>query len=138
MPDCGPKVRGSWEDNIVSKCAYHLGLTFGDNRDSCTGQQRSHTETPGRLYNANADHTTELGKNYRVWANRPHPVVPEHKTGFRVGMEAASNHSVTFHRLRYPPWMVRHHALLYRACPGDTPLGQSSNERYDSITAGGA
>lgn len=34
-----------------------------------------------------------------------------------------SNHSVTFHRLRHPVWMTRHHALIYGACNASTPLG---------------
>jgi len=138
MPKCATKTYGPWEDNIISKCAWDLRLTFSDNRDSCSGQQRSHTENPGVLFNAQGLSQSEIDKRLRIWASLPHPIIPTREVGLKVGLDAASNHSVTFHRLHYPPWMVRHHALLYHACPSNTPLGNFANEKGDSITAGGA
>ena len=141
MPGCATEVLGYWEDNAVTLCARKIGLLFSDNRDSCTGQQRSHTVSPGILSNAQGRSESALDQYLRSWALLPHPSQKAVQVGLQLGFEAASNHSVTFHELRYPSWMVRHHALLYRACPVHTALGtmySDGNQKNDLITYRGA
>jgi len=132
MPKCASDVIRYDEDNVITNCARKLGLHFGDNRDGCTGQQRSHSVSPGILANAKGVSNSAFDEQLRFWAGLSHPESKDTavKVGLQIGYDAASNHSVTFHELRYPVWLVRHHALLYRACPSTSALGRmySSDE----------
>jgi len=138
MPKCSTKVHKPAEDNIITMCSRKVGLVLGDNRDSCTGQQRSHSMHPGVLSVARGISTSEFDEQLKFWGLLPHPTEKTVKVGMKIGFEAASNHSVTFHQLRYNSWFVRHHALIYRACPANTILGKLANRTDDSITEGGA
>ena len=141
MPNCATDVLGYWEDNALTLCSRKIGLLFSDNRDSCTGQQRSHTVSPSILYNAQGRSQSAFDQYLRSWSLLPHPSQKAVQIGLQIGFEAASNHSVTFHELRYPSWMVRHHALLYRACPLHTALGRmysDGNKQNHFITYRGA
>ena len=124
MPKCARDTIGFWEDNAISNCGHKLNLKFDDNRDSCTGQQRSHQISPGMIFRSKGQSESDVDKNIRFFASQSHPMQPDAKVGMKVGLDAASNHSVTFHKLRYQSWMVRHHALLYRACPLNSMLGK--------------
>lgn len=153
MPECAAKVFKPAEDNIITLCARKLGLVFSDNRDKCSGQQRSHSESPGILFNAQGLSTSDLDQKLRYWAGLPHPVEESAQVGMKVvsgrswpentpasiygDTAPASNHSVSFHFLRYQPWMARHHALLYRACPPGTPLAMLASRENGSLTEDG-
>lgn len=129
MPECATKTFKSVEDNVITHCARKLGLAFSDNRDNCSGQQRSHSTSPGVLFNAKGLSQSELDEQLRWWALLPHPAEKSVQVGLKLGLESASNHSVTFHQLRYSEWFVRHHALLYRACPSNSPLWELANRK---------
>jgi len=91
----------------------------------------TYSEAPGK--------GTYLSQQWSFWANLDHPTIKGVKVGVKQGLDAASNHTVAFHRLRYLAWMARHHALIYRACDASTPLGNLTDIGVDgSITAGGA
>eukprot|EP00986_Skeletonema_menzelii_P020780 scaffold32299_cov171-Skeletonema_menzelii.AAC.2 len=82
-----------------------------------------------------------MQQQWLYWARRDHPTIKGVKVGVKRGLDAASNHTVAFHRLRYKNknWMARHHALVYRACDASTPLGNLTDIGVGrSITAGGA
>lgn len=50
MPKCSPNKVTSSEDAEITLCIRNLNLEWSDNRDKCTGQQRSHDQTPDVLY----------------------------------------------------------------------------------------
>jgi hypothetical protein len=139
MPKCNPNGFTYSEDGEISTCVRNLRLEWSDNRDKCTGQQRSLGESPDWTYNLKPGNVSYLQHQVSHWANLDHPTRKGVKVGVMTGLDAASNHSVAFHRLRYLSWMSRHHALVYRACDASTPLGNLTDIGADgSITAGGA
>ena len=71
----------------------------------------------------NCKNPNEAHPQVLYWATLYHPTKKGQKVGLQVEFDAVSNHSVTFHRLRHPVWMTRHHALIYGACNASTPLG---------------
>jgi hypothetical protein len=136
MPKCNPNGLTHEEDQEITKCVRNLNLEWSDNRDKCTGQQRSLGEYPDKTYLMPGDYLQYILSH---WANLDHPTRKGVKVGVMTGLDGASNHSVAFHELRYMAWMSRHHALIYRACDASTPLGNLTDLGADgSITAGGA
>lgn len=138
MPECSPNKVTSSEDGEITRCSRNLNLEWSDNRDKCTGQQRSFDEYPDMTYNETAGKRSFMQHQWSYWATLDHPTIKGVKVGVKQGLDAASNHTVAFHRLRYPAWMARHHALIYRACDASTPLGNLTDIGVGSITAGGA
>jgi len=125
MPKCGSSLVTYAEDVKITTCVRSLNLEWSDNRDKCTGQQRSHDQHPDIVYGlAPGPGPLQYEKKQVLyWATLYHPTKKGQKVGLQVGFDAVSNHSVTFHRLRHPVWMTRHHALIYGACNASTPLG---------------
>lgn len=126
MPKCSPNLVTSSEDAGITLCIRNLNLEWSDNRDKCTGQQRSHDQTPDVLYKLKPGPGMLRYEKSQLlyYATLDHPTNKGKKVGLKLGLDAASNHSVAFHRLRYLSWMARHHALIYGACDASTPLGK--------------
>lgn len=142
MPNCYPNKESHAEDGYITKCVKQLDLEWGDNRDKCTGQQRSHGDSPKGIYNAVTPEERNwsgdgfpfwayLGHQLPYWAGKEHPTRKGETVGLQLGLDAASNHSVAFHRLSDHVWMARHHALVYRACDLTTPLGKLTDLPVD-------
>jgi len=77
MPNCASDVIRYDEDNVITNCARKLGLHFGDNRDGCTGQQRSHSVSPGIIANAKGLSNSAFDEQIRFWAGLQHPASKE-------------------------------------------------------------
>jgi hypothetical protein len=143
MPKCSPNKVTSSEDGEITRCIQNLNLEWSDNRDKCTGQQRSHDLNPDWLYQLEPGPGPLRYEKQQLsyYATLDHPTNIGKKVGLQMGLDAASNHSVVFHRLRYLSWMARHHALIYGACDASTPLGKLTGLGVNAsitITAGGA
>lgn len=124
LPRCYPNLEMYFEDKAISWCLHDIGIIPTDTREPQTGQQLYHNLTPDRLFNlkAGARAYDSLCKTY--FESLPHPKYPNVTVGPTDGMDAVARYSVSFHYLRYPVWMARHHAILYDACPPETPLGK--------------
>jgi hypothetical protein len=56
---------------------------------------------------------------YRDWGQR---------YGFKAGIDLVSDKSVSFHLLRDPNKMRRHHAIMYQSCPVGSVLAKAVRE----------
>jgi hypothetical protein len=158
---CFANRRASSEDWLISRCMSGLGIhgNATDTRDVATGEQRFHDACPIALYLFRADHESRayFRRQAAAWEDQPMPnwtsggsssINTSNTTmmvGPKHGLDAAAKYSISFHRIRYPFYTARIHAILQASneirnhqhltvCPSDSPLGRGLLEHYRNIT----
>jgi hypothetical protein len=107
-------ARQSSEDRFVARCLQQLHIYPLDTVDAL-GQQRfncMNSDFIGR-FDGKAGYFKEI---YQDWGQRH---------GYKKGVDLVSEQSISFHVLRTPTQMKRHHAILYESCPADTVLAKA-------------
>ena len=114
---CEADALVSAEDRYISLCMRSLGVELVDTADS-EGRQRFQGLTADWIASENPWETKSwlLGL-YSVWQDEGH--------GRRWGKNVTSPQSVSFHALKTPVLIRRHHAVLYKSCPPGTALGDA-------------
>jgi len=131
LPNCEVETHAPNEDKLISLCMEKIGIHPGDTRDQETGEQQYHNLDPDRVYRLKAGSHLYDEQLRAYWEKLLHPnhiAYPNQAVGPKYNMDAAGRYSVSFHYIRHPLFMTRLFAILYRACPGDTPLGKSVQE----------
>lgn len=136
LPHCAATQKVSHEDRLVSKCLALIGILGNetDTRDVDSGEQQYHDANPSQLYTFRANQ----GRSYQSkiashWEILPHPSRPNETVGSKHELDAAATYSVTFHNLFNPQYVARVHAILYRMCPLDSPLGIGMQQRHSIV-----
>mmetsp|Transcript_26504 Transcript_26504/g.43574 ORF Transcript_26504/g.43574 Transcript_26504/m.43574 type:complete len:479 (-) Transcript_26504:189-1625(-) len=107
------------EDRYLSNVLRMLGVVGNSSMDEY-GAQRFHIDGPQRVATySGIDSVSQARKNrfmktYEFWGDT---------WGRKYGVDLTSSESVSFHLLKKPHEMKRHHAILYRSCPSGTYLG---------------
>jgi hypothetical protein len=117
--ECFPSLRSPAEDRFVSRCFTNIGIMASDAADQ-EGAQRFHSVDGSALLQL---HKVRGHKTIQYW-NATRNLWEKQGHGRKIGIDLASMWSISFHFLRYPSFMKRHHAIMYRSCPMDTMLGQ--------------
>jgi hypothetical protein len=166
---CLANRRASSEDRFISRCMSGLGI-YGnatDTRDVATGEQRFHDVCPSVLYLFRADPNSReyFRRQAAAWEDQPMPhsttgsdkdnVSFDNNNIFMVGpkhgLEAAAQYSISFHRVRFPLYTARIHAILQASreiqthqdfltiCPRNSSLGSGLLDYFrNNMTQGGA
>jgi glycoprotein-N-acetylgalactosamine 3-beta-galactosyltransferase len=113
FPNCFPHIRGA-DDVVLADCFRRVGIV-GNNSVDATGAQRFHGMTPSEVatFKAKNGFYKEV---YEFWGKH---------FGYKKGLDLVSSQSVSFHGLKGPTSMRRHHAILYKSCPKGTVLGDT-------------
>ena len=134
LPDCHVHTTASHEDRLVTKCLRSVGISPSDTRDPMTAEQTYHDTNPQNLYLTQAvppDSPRRRRASFHAklaayWEGLPHPSLPNTTVGPRPGLQSAAVHSVSFHKIHYPDYMVRLHVLLLGdLCPASSVLGRA-------------
>lgn len=125
LPDCHADEQVSWEDVNIGKCLKSLGI-FVNNTVDDAGAQRFHAFHLDEI----AQHTVKMSgfvtSLHNMWAQ---------DNGWRVGEDLVSSSSIAFHKLKTPVDLRRYHAILYRTCLANTPLGHRLSSRHTPAAA---
>ena len=117
LPNCGTTTVNSAEDRILGYCFRTIAGVLGNNTVDLEGSQRFHGMDPSFVATSKGD-TGFFQHVYEYWGKR-------FVGGFQTGMNLTSANSISFHLLKYPVWLRRHHAILYKSCPAGTALGDA-------------
>jgi hypothetical protein len=112
FPSCLPHERNAAEDRLVGECFRTLGI-MGNNSVDATGAQRFHGMDPHFVSHFQGEKGF-YRMVYNYWGRL---------FGYKSGSNLTSSQSVSFHLLKKPFWIKRHHAILYKSCPKGTVLG---------------
>jgi hypothetical protein len=114
LPHCNLYEQNPAEDRILGGCFRSFGI-LGNNSVDETGAQRFHGMDPQYVGSFKGD-SRFYKIVYEYWGKL---------FGFRTGLNITSSESISFHLLKYPKWLKRHHAILYKSCPKGTALGDA-------------
>jgi hypothetical protein len=114
FPTCLVHARQSAEDRFVSKCLQAVKILPLDTADAL-GQQRFNCMDSVFIGSFKGNHGY-FKQIYLDWGAR---------YGFKTGVDLVSEQSISFHVLRTPDRMRRHHAILYESCPANTVLAKA-------------
>jgi hypothetical protein len=147
---CYASLRDSKEDWLISRCLSWMGIRGNatDTRDVMTGEQRFHDACPATLYLFRADPNSRayFKRQAAAWENQPLPNNSSRVVGPKHGLDAAAKHSISFHRIHYPIYTARIHAILQMShdlrndnqgtslCPTDSPLSQGLLQHFANMT----
>jgi hypothetical protein len=109
---CRPDAEVSYEDRVLSRCIFAMGVRPYDSRDLDTGRERYHVFNPDHLFNFNPN-TTKRGF-YNLYTY--HQQLPRQTNYSKLGLGAAATYSVAFHHIYSPEYFARIHALLHGMC----------------------
>jgi glycoprotein-N-acetylgalactosamine 3-beta-galactosyltransferase len=112
LPNCAPHEQVAAEDRVLGSCFRAVGIV-GNNSVDATGAQRFHGMDPHYVSHSKGE-TGFYKYVYRFWGDL---------FGFKTGFNLTSSQSVSFHLLKTPRSLKRHHAILYKSCPKGTVLG---------------
>lgn len=127
LPHCEASKTVPYEDRMISKCLQSIGI-FGndtDTRDVETGEQQYHNSHPALLYSFRGNTRSYQSKIASQWESLPHPTLTNETVGPRNELQAIAPFSISFHNLYNPQSVARFHAIVYHACPENTPLGKA-------------
>jgi hypothetical protein len=113
LPVCHVHTQASAEDRLVGECFDSVGIV-GNHSVDAYGAQRFHGMHPNFIASYTGDSKPYFQTMYKFWGDL---------YGYKTGMDLVSNHSVSFHLIRSPEMMKRHHAIIYKSCPRGTILG---------------
>jgi len=114
LPSCRKDAIASSEDRFVSDCLRLLDVLPNSTVDA-SGAQRFHGMHPHFVASFAGDKGF-YKEVYDFWGTQ---------FGHRTKFDLVSTQSVSFHGLKSPKSMKRHHAILYRSCPRGTVLGDA-------------
>ena len=117
--NCFPGISVSFEDRILSNCFASMNVFVNSSVDE-TGAQTFHGMDPNFVATFHGKRNPFFKGVYDFWAK---------EVGWRSGSNVTSVHSVSFHVLKRPDWMRRHHAILYKSCPKGTVLSNALLEK---------
>ena len=127
LPHCHVNTTASFEDRLVTKCLHQIGIQPSDTRDPLTAEQTYHDHNPQSLFDTipvppgnsrQRRRASFHAKAAAYWETLPHPTQPNVTVGPRTGLQAVATHSVSFHKIHFPDYMVRLHVLLRpHLCP---------------------
>lgn len=144
---CYATLRDSKEDWLTSRCMKLMGIPGDatDTRDFDTGEQRFHDACPATLYQFRADPNSRayFKRQAHAWESQPLPSNVSRVVGPKHGLDAAAKYSISFHRIHYPKYAARIHAILQTShgilnghisslCPTDTPLGWGLRQHFST------
>ena len=112
LPNCAPRERVSAEDRVIGSCFRDVGI-LGNSSVDATGAQRFHGMDPNYVSHSKGENGF-FKYVYEFWGKL---------YGFKTGLNLTSTQSISFHLLKTPRSMKRHHAILYKSCPKGTVLG---------------
>ncbi|KAG7365818.1 hypothetical protein IV203_028488 [Nitzschia inconspicua] len=136
---CFANRRDSREDWFISRCMTGLGIHghATETRDPITGEQRFHDACPATIYTFRADPNSRayFKRQAAAWESQPLPSNASIPVGPKHGLDAAAKYSISFHRIRYPIYTARIHAILHTShamrngnylptCPPESNLTQ--------------
>ena len=122
LPTCRSDEEFSGEDMNVARCFYGLDIFPMDTADAAH-RQRFFDGNPQEVAELNPTTDDSMWKEvYEYWAK-------DH--GWRVGLDLVSTQTVSFHHLKTPVSMKRHHAIIYNSCPEETNLGNLTQSATD-------
>jgi hypothetical protein len=113
LPVCHVHTQVSAEDRLVGECFDSVGIV-GNHSVDAYGAQRFHGMHPNFIASYAGDSKPFFQTMYKFWGDL---------YGYKTGMDLVSNHTVSFHLIRSPEMMKRHHAIIYKSCPRGTILG---------------
>ena len=116
LPNCATTTQTSAEDRMLGSCLQSISGIVGNNTVDQYGSQRFHGMDPQFVASFKGARGY-FKKIYEYWAKQ--------FGGYKVGMNLTSSESISFHLLKYPIWLKRHHAILYKSCPLGTALGDA-------------
>lgn len=118
LPSCLAHTRIPAEDRMLANCLLRLGIQANSSVDEL-GEQIFHGMDPNAVatYDGLGDRPWFMSV-YKSWGDL---------WGFKAGFNVTSSHSASFHWLKTPQKLKRHHAILYRSCPLGTSLGDYFN-----------
>ena len=116
FPRCLAHTRTSAEDRMIGFCLQTVAGIVGNSSVDAYGAQRFHGMDPHFVgsFRGKDSNKRFFQDVYEFWGRH---------YGFKTGLELISSQSVSFHLLRKPFWIKRHHAILYKSCPRGTVLG---------------
>ena len=115
FPVCFPELIVSSEDYHISLCSKQAGVELIDTADA-VGRQRFIGVDSNWVATENPWETKSWSHvSYALWDEQGH--------GKRWGENVTSTQAVSFHNLKKPWKIKRHHAVLYKSCPLGTALG---------------
>lgn len=147
---CYPYDIVSYEDRLLSYC---LSKYIYDSRDPITSEQLYHDVAPDQIYTSRPNNNTKSNRrnreNFHTKLLRYYETLPYHNyyqynnngyyykyidnkdnntlftkfVGPKYGLDAASQYSISFHRLYNPEYMIRIHSILY---PNEICLSNNS------------
>jgi hypothetical protein len=112
FPRCRPKLQTHAEDRTVGECLRKFGI-LGNRSVDVFGSQLFHGSDPHFVSHYKGD-KGYYQQVYDFWGKQ---------FGHKTGLDLASNYSITYHLLRGPMKMKRHHAIIFKSCPRGTVLG---------------
>jgi hypothetical protein len=119
FPTCLVHAKQSSEDRFVAMCLQQLNEPiFPLDTVDALGQQRfgcMDANFLGRF----AGTFGYFKQIYQDWGKR---------YGYKTGVNLMSEQSISFHVLRGPKHIRRHHAIMYESCPADTVLAKAVRE----------
>jgi hypothetical protein len=126
VPACEARTVAKREDRILSECFRRIGVFPGDTRDEETGEQQYHRQTPEIMYKQQTGSARPDSVLLSYYASLPPPLTRHSNAtvGIQTKLRTFGKYSTTFHFLRLPQRLARAHAILYRTCPADSPLGK--------------
>ena len=123
LPVCHVHTSDSAEDRILGECFRSVGITANHSVDEL-GAQKFHGMHPNFIASFNGESKPFFKAMYEFWGSL---------YGYKKGVDLASRHSISFHLLRSPEMIKRHHAIIYRSCPQGTALGDFFGRNGDQF-----
>ena len=118
LPVCHVHTPNAAEDRLLGECFRQVGIVANHSVDA-QGAQKFHGMHPNFIASFDGKSKPFFKDMYKFWGE---------KYGYKTGIDLVSPHSISFHLLRNPEMLKRHHAIIYKSCPPGTVLGDFFDE----------